>query len=248
MANDTTNQIGSYAFAHQPIICRADMTELSHELLLREFNGFNITDFLEQPSLFCTHLNELIKCKAQMVKYLIIEEALEVVFINFTPNQIANPIFLECLTSFYDLGISASNIAIEVTEQNHASNTEAFYENLIIARKRGHLIVVDDFGSGVSNFKHVKRLQPNIVKIDREVLCGAIANDFCYKFLINLVHFLKQIGAKVILEGVETEVHLNIALKSGCDFMQGYYFARPKTVHSSSILFKTTQASYAIIK
>ena len=226
---------GSYAFAHQPIIRSLEGTVLSHEILLREFNGLSVGDFLDQPGMFCTHLEELVRCKAQMVKHLMLEEALSIVFINFTPNQIAHPKFLDSLKQFYALGINPSDVAVEVTEQNYANDPPMFYESLNLARQLGHPIVVDDFGSGVSNFKHVKRLRPNIVKIDRGVLCGALENNYNYNFLMHLVHFLKQIGTNVVIEGVETEEHLDIALKSGCDFMQGYYFGRPITVHSSSM-------------
>ncbi|MBE0421329.1 EAL domain-containing protein [Pseudoalteromonas nigrifaciens] len=235
MNNDIISNVGNYAFAHQPLIRRNEGVELSREILLREFNGLSISEFLEQPVMFCTHLLELVRCKALMVKHLILELGDGVYFINFTPNQIAHSKFLDSLNCFYILDISPAKIAIEVTEQSRANNPQAFYENLNIARERGHPIVVDDFGSGVSNFNHVKKLQPHIVKIDREVLCGAIDDEYCHNFLLHLVEFLKNIGSKVVIEGVETEKHLAIALKSGCDFMQGYYFARPITVHSNEI-------------
>lgn len=231
VAIDMDNQ-QTFAFAHQPIIRSLERTTLSHEILLRNFKNLTNRNFLEKPQLFCTHLLELAQYKARTVKHLMLNKGITIFFVNFTPDQIAHKDFLKALEAFYKLGICPSNIAIEVTEQQYAEDVDAFYDHLNTARNLGHAIVVDDFGSGVSNFNHVKQLKPNIVKIDKAVLNGALVDTYNYKFLMHLVHFLKQIGTNVVIEGVETEAHLSVALKSRCDYMQGYYFARPVIVGS----------------
>jgi len=234
MNKSAVNNQEDYTFAYQPIVRALNQTVVGHELLLREFHSLSNRAFLSEPDLFCENLNELVECKAMTMKHLMIECGVEVLFVNFTPDQIAHPNFNQSLSHFYKQGIAPSSVAIEVTEQNYAKDTDAFYENLKAARRNGHPVVVDDFGSGVSNFNHVKELRPSIVKTDKSLLDSAIGDDYCVEFLRNLVNFLRQIGCKVVIEGVETERHLEIANLCDANFLQGYYFGKPISMPSSN--------------
>ena len=222
-----------YVFAYQPIVRSLNKSVVAHELLLRQFKQLNNMAFLSNPVLFCDNLDELVECKAMTMKHLMLRYNVSTLFVNFTPDQIAHPEFIQSISHFYKQGIAPSCVAIEVTEQDYAKDTDAFYENLKLARGNGHPIVVDDFGSGVSNFNHVKELRPAIVKTDKSLLDSAIDDSYCVEFLRNLVNFLRQIGCKVIIEGVETERHLEIANLCQANFMQGYYFGRPVSIPSS---------------
>jgi EAL domain-containing protein (putative c-di-GMP-specific phosphodiesterase class I) len=222
-----------FIFAYQPIVRSINQKVVAHELLLRQFNEINTETFLREPQLFCDNLKDLVYSKASTLKHLMLHHNVTTSFVNFTPDQVANDDFIESLSYFYDAGIPPSHIAIEVTEQNYAEDKEAFYAHLGQAKAHGHAIVVDDFGSGVSNFNHVKRLRPSIVKTDKSLLDSALDDEYCLDFLRNLVNFLRQIGCKVVIEGVETHRHLEIANLCNAHYLQGFLFGKPASVCSS---------------
>lgn len=232
MNTSNVTTASQYVFAYQPIVRSFNHKVVAYELLLRQFHSLNKTAFLDEPALFCDNLNELMKCKAKTMKHLMINEGVEMLFINLTPDQVAHPHFSQYLLHFYNEGIAPSSLALEVTEQDSASDLDSFYKNLHSARANGHPIVVDDFGVGVSNFCQVQKLRPSIVKTDKSLLNSALNDEYCLSFLKNLINFLRQIGCRVVIEGVETERHLEIANLCQSDYMQGYHFGLPINISS----------------
>jgi EAL domain-containing protein (putative c-di-GMP-specific phosphodiesterase class I) len=233
MGVSVINANNSYVFAYQPIVRALNQEVIAYELLLREFNNMSNMLFLQKPELYCQNLDELVRSKAKTMKHLMLNEGVDTLFMHFTPDQIAHVDFNKSLGHFYDQGIPPSSIAIEVTEQSYAKNVSGFYKNLKQARKNGHPIVVDDFGSGGSNFGYVQDLRPSIVKTDKSLLDKALTDEYCLSFLRNLINFLRYIGCRVVVEGVETERHLEIANLCQAHYLQGYYFGRPVIIGDS---------------
>ena len=231
--NKITPIAEDYIFAFQPIVRTINHSVVAHEILLRQFQGINTSTFLRRPGLFCDNLMQLVESKASTLKHLMLNHQVTTSFVNFTPEQVAHEHFIASLNYFYDAGIPPSHVSLEVTEQQYAMDTDAFYANLQVAKNNGHTIVVDDFGSGVSNFNHVKRLRPTLVKTDKSLLDSALDDSYCLDFLRNLVSFLSQIGCRVIIEGVETERHLEVANLCSSHYLQGYYFGKPKSIGAS---------------
>ncbi|OUX87120.1 MAG: hypothetical protein CBB95_09840 [Alteromonas sp. TMED35] len=224
-----------YTFAYQPVVSLLNQQPIACELLLRQFDGICIDEFLSTPELFNTHVIGLMKAKADVTKHLFLAHGVSNIFINLTPNQISAPGFMSSLNAFYANGISPSSVAIEVTEQFYAVDEDAFYLNLKEARRRGHPIIVDDFGSGFSNFNYVRMLQPSIVKTDKSILESAMTDDYSREFLRNLVAFLRTVKCKVVIEGVEDTDHLNIAQQCRADYLQGFLFGRPQNIEREKV-------------
>ncbi|MBI1173740.1 MAG: EAL domain-containing protein [Sideroxydans sp.] len=119
----------------------------------------------------------------------------------------------------------AHRVVIEILEDS------IFDENLLSRavdyyRKLGCIIAIDDFGTGNSNLNRVWKIRPEIVKFDRSLVKHA-ANIQTRHALAGLVELLQESGCMVLMEGVETEAEAVIAVQSGVDMVQGYYFARP---------------------
>ena len=96
-------------------------------------------------------------------------------------------------------------------------------------RSRGFRVAIDDFGSQNSNFDRLWRLIPDIVKIDRSLLVQANVNPRARKILPKLVEIIHDLGAQVVCEGIETPEQHALAIDSGVDLLQGYFYARPAT-------------------
>ncbi|MBE1301913.1 MAG: EAL domain-containing protein [Alteromonadaceae bacterium] len=216
------------SFAHQPIVRMRDNKVVAHELLLREFNQLKMQDFCQEPALFVEHMSFLVRGLAKQIREMVIEGKLRTVFVNFSPEQICHPQFPEALESFYEQGLHPSSVVIEVTENDLPKDVSGFYHNVKHARNNGHPIVCDDFGAGISNFRHVMKMKPGIIKTDMTLVREAAESVDDEKSLRALVNCFHDIGVKVVVEGIETAEHLSLAQRVGGDFGQGYYFGRPE--------------------
>lgn len=134
--------------------------------------------------------------------------------------------------------IKPSNVVVEIIEDPSTDN-EKLLEAAKYYKNMGCLLAIDDFGAGHSNFERVWNLQPDIVKLDRSLLTRALTSKNTQNMINSLVDLLHQAGCLVIVEGVEDEQQALIAMNSGADFVQGYYFAKP-TLDFESIGNKTS--------
>lgn len=135
--------------------------------------------------------------------------------------------FSELLDHF---AIPASNVVIEIIE-DHTNDIDKLVEAANYYKSMGCLLAIDDFGAGHSNFDRVWALQPDIVKLDRSMITQVVGSNENNNKLSGIVKLLHQSGCLVVIEGVENEQQALIALDSGADFIQGFYFSRPQPIH-----------------
>jgi hypothetical protein len=132
-----------------------------------------------------------------------------------------------CLHSLLDeVGRSGQEVVVEIVESKISD--EVLFEQLIMRlRALGCLIALDDFGAGHSNIDRIWKIQPDIVKLDRQVLLQATKSARGVTLLRNLTRLIKQAGCLCLLEGIETHQQALMAMEAGVDWVQGFYFARP---------------------
>jgi len=90
-----------------------------------------------------------------------------------------------------------------------------------------NLLAVDDFGSGINDLERVRYMQPNIVKLDRELISGIDHDPEKQENIKNLVCEFHSMGMLVVGEGVEEKEEFDYLVGIGVDLYQGYYLARP---------------------
>ncbi|HBT73909.1 MAG TPA: EAL domain-containing protein [Lysinibacillus sp.] len=126
-------------------------------------------------------------------------------------------------------------IAFELTEET-LMGIEA-RENLKIIRERGHILLIDDFGSGYSNFQYISLFPLDGVKLDRLF----IESNSNKKVVALLTKFIKTLDLKVIIEGVESVEQLNSISEAEYDSIQGYYVSKPLTINELMLFMNATR-------
>ncbi len=128
-------------------------------------------------------------------------------------------------------GLAPHRVVIELIE-NEIKDEAKLAEAMRYYSELGCLVAIDDFGAGQSNFDRIWRVQPQIVKIDRMSLVQARNSAKVRRVLPSLVALLHEAGCMTLIEGIEDEEDVMIALDSGVDFVQGFFFGRPSPLSS----------------
>jgi len=120
-------------------------------------------------------------------------------------------------------------VTLEITESVPIKYFAQCQSVLAEIRKKGIALAIDDLGAGYSNLKYIVDLEPEIVKLDRELIRGIVPGDRAFKLLCSIVALCREMKAKVIAEGVETVTELAAVTEAGADYVQGYLFGRPSS-------------------
>lgn len=150
-------------------------------------------------------------------------------FLNINPLVVIHgrrrgPFFRELLAEF---GLPPQQVVVEVTESG-TMEEEDLARAAAWFRDIGCLVAIDDFGAGHSNFNRIWKLQPDIIKLDREMIRKAASDPTAGRSLARIVSLLHEIGALVVAEGIETAEEALAAVNADADLLQGYWFARPQ--------------------
>jgi EAL domain-containing protein (putative c-di-GMP-specific phosphodiesterase class I) len=119
-------------------------------------------------------------------------------------------------------------LVVELTEHQPVEDYGALDRALGRLREHGVRVAVDDVGSGFASFRHVTRVNPEILKLDRTLVCGIDEDPVRQSLAAAIVAFARDVGATVVSEGIENQDELSclMGLAVGCG--QGFYLARPE--------------------
>lgn len=126
-----------------------------------------------------------------------------------------------------DRKIPMSMFHYELTESAYADITEGGCEFLTGLQKEGAKILIDDFGSGISSFSTVRDYEFDIIKLDMGFVQRIGTSKKTDNILIALIDLAHRLDMKVIAEGVETKEQVEFLRENGCDYFQGFYYAKP---------------------
>ncbi|KQS89650.1 MULTISPECIES: putative bifunctional diguanylate cyclase/phosphodiesterase [unclassified Rhizobium] len=127
-----------------------------------------------------------------------------------------------------ETGLDPARLHLEVTESclmEEAAKVQTILQEL---RARGVTIAIDDFGTGYSSLSYLDALPLDIIKIDRSFVRNIREDARRFKLLRGTVNLSRELGLKIVIEGVETEDQLALINEYKCaDLVQGYVFAAP---------------------
>ena len=152
------------------------------------------------------------------------------VSVNMSPIQfrvedrVFSNVWLNC---FEDYSLGGNNLVVEITEGLLLNVEPEVVNKLLWLRDTGIKVAVDDFGTGYSSLSFLKKFDIDYLKIDKSFVhnLGLNPNDIALsEAIIVMAH---KLGAKVIAEGVETEIQRTLLKSAGCDYVQGYLYSKP---------------------
>jgi len=124
-------------------------------------------------------------------------------------------------------GISASRLALEITEGVMLHDIEKSLRWLNAVHAMGLRIYLDDFGTGYSSLSYLKRFPIDTLKVDKSFVQDMRPDNNEHTLVGAIIAMGRSLGLQIIAEGVELPSHLVALGEMGCHYAQGYYFSRP---------------------
>lgn len=150
------------------------------------------------------------------------------VAINISPAHLAKNNFVERLNFLVQQSnVSPRQLELEITETTIIDINSELINKLKALRRQGYTISIDDFGTGFTCLQNLQILPVNKMKIDRSFISKSTLSEYGRNMALSLLSLGHALKLEIVAEGVETEDEFSLLKQNGCEYMQGYYLAKP---------------------
>jgi EAL domain-containing protein (putative c-di-GMP-specific phosphodiesterase class I) len=132
---------------------------------------------------------------------------------------------LGCLLERYDL--MPDQLSLEVTESAVMQDVDAAMATLLELNHLGLRIAIDDYGTGYSSLAQIKRLPVDELKIDKSFVLALDTQQDDFTIVRSTIEMGHSLGLRLVAEGVENRASSELLSELGCDYLQGYWIAKP---------------------
>jgi EAL domain-containing protein (putative c-di-GMP-specific phosphodiesterase class I) len=159
--------------------------------------------------------------------------------VNFMPNAVYEP--AACIRTSLEtarrVGFDTKRIMFEFTENERFADTGHVARIVAEYRRLGFVTAIDDFGAGHAGLNLLASFQPDILKIDMELIRGIAESDARRAIVAGIMVMARALDITVVAEGVETHAELAALQGAGITLFQGYLFAKPALEHLPEVAF-----------
>ena len=150
--------------------------------------------------------------------------------INLSSQQIQETDFINRLDLILsETALDAKCLRLEITERILVDSEKNTRHNLSEIKRRQIKLSIDDFGTGYSCLSYLHRLPIDNLKIDRSFINNLNSDRESFEIIKSIIALAHSLNMEAIAEGVETIEQINNLQKLGCQYAQGFYYARPLT-------------------
>ncbi|MEK9952235.1 MAG: EAL domain-containing protein [Curvibacter sp.] len=217
-----------FDYAFQPIVDVQRRAVHAHEALVRGPQGEGAASVLAQVNDHNRYRFDQ-ACRVKAIKSASELGIREPISINFLPNAIYKPEL--CIRTTLEAarvhGFPLERIIFEVTEGERIEDGPWFAEILREYKRCGFQTAIDDFGAGYAGLKLLSDFQPDLIKLDMDLIRGVDRDKPRQAIVRSLVALCEEMQIQVIAEGIETAAERDFLQEAGIRLMQGYFFARP---------------------
>ena len=149
--------------------------------------------------------------------------------INFLPNAVYSPVACIQLTlkTARATGFPTERLIFEFTENEEIADTDHVKDIVESYRKMGFATAIDDFGAGFAGLGLLAKFQPDLIKLDMELI-RAVDSDLPRRLIVeSVVRLCEKLGILIIAEGIETGAEYDTLRTLGVRYFQGFLLARP---------------------
>lgn len=182
----------------------------------------------EQSGLICDLGNWVVE--QAMAFYLKLREAgIDINFsINRSPQEFASRQHTQQLIALRNqMNIPSDQMTLEITESLLMADHCTKSQNFLALREQNFQFSIDDFGTGYSAINYLRQYPVESLKIDKSFIAELGISRQADTLVKVIIQMAKSLNIRVVAEGVETQKQVNFLTAIGCDYMQGYFFARP---------------------
>ena len=150
--------------------------------------------------------------------------------INVSARQLSHPGLIErVIERVEQAGLPDGSLKLEITEGLALDNQE-IQRTIEVCHQNGIQVALDDFGTGYSNLTLLHKLKFDTIKIDQAFARDIIEDNNSMILVRTIAEMCKKLGANALVEGIETQVMLDIVGEIGIKYGQGYFIGMPKTI------------------
>ena len=215
------------SMAFQPIV-HADGLVFAHEALVRGPNGEGAGHILGQVTEENRYSFDQ-KCRVRAIQQYKALGAPAMLSINFLPNAVYEPrnCIRQTIAAASRCSFDLRSIIFEITEQERITNIDHLKNIFLEYKNIGFKTAIDDFGAGYSGLNLLSTLQPDILKLDMELVRDLDRSKPKQAIVRGIMAVCDDLGISVVGEGVETAAERDALFDYGVTLMQGYLFAKP---------------------
>lgn len=150
--------------------------------------------------------------------------------INLSVKQLENKDIINQVKKWIHEGCNPSYFTFEIVESLAIENSIIAKEVLNELLTLGFHLSIDDYGSGYTSLSYLIYYDIQLLKLDRSIITG-IGNPKVNAIIQGVISACHAMNVEVVAEGVEEQIQVNYLKEVGCDYIQGYYYSKPLTLH-----------------
>ena len=217
-----------FNFAFQPIVDVETRQIFAHEALVRGPNGEPAASVLAQVNQANRYRFDQ-ACRVQAIKTAAQLNMQTMLSINFMPNAIYRPEV--CIRATLDAarthGFPIDRIMFETFEGEQINDGKWLAEVFREYQRIGFLTAIDDFGAGFAGLTLLAEFQPDIIKLDMQLVRDIDQHPVKQAIARGVVQICKDLNIRIVVEGVETVGEYRFLKGLGIRLMQGFLFSQP---------------------
>ncbi len=154
---------------------------------------------------------------------------LQHVAVNLSAHQLRSPdLVSQVQAAIAHFGLSPGELELEITESVAMEDPERAIGQLRALRDSGVELAIDDFGTGYSSLAYLKMLPIHTLKLDRAFVRDIESDENDAAISAATLALARNLGLRVVAEGVETEAQRDFLSSHACNLLQGYLFGKPE--------------------
>jgi diguanylate cyclase (GGDEF)-like protein/PAS domain S-box-containing protein len=163
------------------------------------------------------------------------------VSVNISLSQVEHHNFLKTLNGIMrETGLTPAELQLEINETTLIDNPIRLRPLLMDLRTEGYRLLLDNFGTGDSSIGYLIQLPVETLKIDKEYIFSIPDEEASRELVKVILSLTETLKLDVIAEGVETPAQLNFLKETGCQYAQGFFFAKPMAPHETEEYYRNS--------